>query len=80
MWRVSMQITGRPASARPLNAVHEAVRDLVRVRSAASEDLRKKRQMLLSFLLRHGRVFAGRKNWTRAHARGLAAQNFDHPA
>ena len=62
------------------DAVHEAVRDLVRVRSAASEDVRKKRQMLLSFLLRHGRVFTGRKNWTRAHARWLAAQKFDHPA
>lgn len=38
------------------DAVHEAVRDLVRLRAAASEDLRKKRQQLLSFLLRHGRV------------------------
>jgi len=62
------------------DAVHEAVRDLVRVRSAASEDLRKKRQQLLSFLLRHGRVFTGGKNWTRTHARWLAAQKFDHPA
>ena len=62
------------------DAVDEAVRDLVRVRSAASEDLRKKRQQLLSFLLRHGRVFTGRKNWTRTHARWLAAQKFDHPA
>ncbi|RWO20266.1 IS110 family transposase [Mesorhizobium sp.] len=62
------------------DAVHEAVRDLVRVRAAASEDLRKKRQMLLSFLLRHGRVFTGRKNWSRAYACWLAAQKFDHPA
>jgi hypothetical protein len=43
------------------DAVHEAVRDMMRVRSAASEDLRKKRQQLLSFLLRHGRIFTGRK-------------------
>lgn len=62
------------------DAVHEAVRDMVRVRAAASEDLRKKRQMQLSFLLRRGRVFTGCKNWTRAHARWLAAQKFDHPA
>ncbi|MER8621263.1 hypothetical protein NKG99_31385 [Mesorhizobium sp. M1409] len=48
--------------------------------TTASEDLRKKRQQLLSFLLRHGRVFAGHKNWSRAHARWLAAQKFDHPA
>ena len=36
------------------DAVHEAVRDLVRARTAASEDLRRKRQQLLSFLLRTG--------------------------
>jgi transposase len=61
------------------DAVHEAVRDLVRVRCTAGEDLRKKRQQLVSFLLRHGRVFSGR-NWSRAHSRWLAGQKFDHPA
>jgi transposase len=34
--------------------VHEAVRDLVRAREAAADDLRRKRQQLLSFLLRLG--------------------------
>jgi len=34
--------------------VPDAVHDLVRARTAASEDLRRKRQQLLSFLLRHG--------------------------
>src|SRR5262249_47845259 len=43
------------------DAVHEAVRDLVRARTAASEDLRRKRQQLLSFLLRHGRIYSRRK-------------------
>ena len=37
--------------------VHEAVRDLVRARQAVAEDLRRKRQQLLSFLLRHGRIY-----------------------
>ena len=37
------------------DALHEAVRDLVRAREAAAQDLRRKRQQLLSFLLRHGR-------------------------
>ena len=46
------------------DVVHEAVRDLVRAREAASRDLRKKRQQLLSFLLRHGRIFTGRKHWS----------------
>src|SRR5215212_1105454 len=59
---------------------HEAVRDLVRTREAASWDLRRKRQQLLSFLLRHGRGFTGRRHWSRAHARWLAGQAFAHPA
>jgi transposase len=62
------------------DAVHEAVRDLVRAREVASRDLRKKRQQLLSFLLRHGRIFTGRKHWSLAHRRWLAGQKFEHPA
>jgi transposase len=60
--------------------VHEAVRDLVRGRLTAAEDVRRKRQQLLSFLLRHGRIFTGGDHWTRAHRRWLAEQSFDHPA
>jgi transposase len=60
--------------------VHEAIRDLVRGRTTAAEDVRRKRQQLLSFLLRHGRIFSGRDHWTRAHRRWLAEQRFDHPA
>jgi len=60
--------------------VHEAVRDLVRAREAAAADLRKKRQQLLSLLLRHGRNFAGRAHWSLAHRRWLADQRFEHPA
>ena len=59
---------------------HEAVRELVRAREAAMEDLREKRQHLQSFLLRHGRVFNGRKPWTRAHARWLSELAFEHSA
>jgi len=62
------------------DTVHEAVRDLVRAREAASQDLRRKRQQLLSFVLRHGRIFSGRQHWSRAHLRWLAQQKFDHPA
>jgi transposase len=62
------------------DAVHEAVRDLVRAREAAAQDLRRKRQQLLSFLLRHGRIFDGRQHWTLAHRRWLAGQSFAHPA
>ena len=62
------------------DAIHEAVRDLARAREAAAEDLRKKRQQLMAFLLRHGRIFDGLKHWTVTHLRWLAQQSFEHPA
>ena len=54
------------------DAAHEAVRDLVRAREAAADDLRRKRQQLLSFLLRHSRIYSGGGHWTLAHRRWLA--------
>ncbi|MBB3393579.1 transposase [Rhizobium sp. BK060] len=51
---------------------HEAVRDLVRAREAAMQDLREKRQHLQAFLLRHGRIYPGLRPWTKVHARWLA--------
>src|ERR671927_1524003 len=59
---------------------HEAIRELVRAREAAMEDLRAKRQHLQSFLLRHGRVYSGRSAWSRAHTRWLCDLRFEHPA
>lgn len=62
------------------DAAHEAVRDLVRAREAANEMLRRARQQLQSFLLRHGRIYTGRTPWTGVHRRWLACQQFEHPA
>jgi transposase len=62
------------------DTVHEAVRDLTRAREVAMIDLKKKRQQLSAFLLRHGRIFPGGKNWTKMHDRWLAKQTFNHPA
>jgi transposase len=59
---------------------HEAVRELVRARDAAMEALRRARQHLQSFLLRHGRIFTGRTVWSKAHTRWLCEQTFEHPA
>ena len=59
---------------------HEAMRDLVRAREAATDTLRRARQQLLSFLLRHGRLYEGRKAWSKAHSRWLCDLKFDHPA
>jgi transposase len=62
------------------DATHEAVRDLGRAREAAADDRRRKRQQLLSFLLRHGRIYSGSGHWTLTHRRWLAKQSFEHPA
>jgi len=51
---------------------HETVRDLVRARESAGDDLRRKRQQLLSFLLRHSRIYSGGGHWTLAHVNGAA--------
>jgi len=59
---------------------HEAIRDVVRAREAAIEDLRAKRQHLQSFLLRHGRRYTGLGSWTQVHARWLSNLIFAHPA
>ncbi len=61
------------------DADHEAMRDLVRAREAAVRDVRKARQRLSGFLLRHDRSW-GRKAWTQAHRRWLAGLAYQHPA
>jgi transposase len=58
---------------------HEAMRDLVRLRSQAMRDLRKTRQQLLSFLLRHG-LISPYGHWTKMHRRWLSELTFAHPA
>lgn len=58
---------------------HEAMRDLVRLRAGAKRDLRKARQQLLSFLLRHG-LRSPYGHWTKMHRRWLATLSFAHPA
>lgn len=55
------------------------MRDLVRLREDVVYDIRRLRNRLSGFLLRHGRVFPG-KAWTQAHARWLSAQDFGHEA
>ena len=62
------------------DAGHEAIRDLVRAREAANDAMKRARQLLQAFLLRHGRIYMGRTAWTRAHMRWLASLQFDHPA
>ena len=62
------------------DAAHEAMRDLVRARATAVRVLGKARQHLQGFLLRHGRIYAGRTTWTLAYRRWLTTLRFQHPA
>ena len=59
---------------------HEAMRDLIRARATAVRVLGKARQHLQGFLLRHGRIYAGKKGWTLPYRRWLTTLRFDHPA
>lgn len=58
---------------------HEAMRDLVRARLAAVHSLRRARQQLSGFLLRHGHPYH-RPAWTLMHRRWLAGLRFAQPA
>lgn len=62
------------------DAAHEAMRDLVRARSTAVRVTGKARQHLQGFLLRHGRIYPGKKGWTKAYRRWLTTVRFEHPA
>lgn len=58
---------------------HEAVRDVVRARRQAKEELGSAKSALKSFLLRHGRRFTGKAIWGKAHWRWLSEQMFPFP-
>ncbi|MGK0186182.1 MAG: transposase [Verrucomicrobiales bacterium] len=58
----------------------EAVRDLCRARTDASEDLRRDKQRLCAFLLRQGMLYDGKTNWTEAHMRYLRKMKLAIPS
>lgn len=62
------------------DAAHEAVRDLVRARTAAVRDVRGKRQQVTALLLRHSRNYLGKTTWGARHRRWLAQQCMEHRA
>jgi transposase len=51
----------------------EAVRDVCRARTDATDDLSRAKQRLNSFLLRNGYRYSGKSRWTPAHMRYLRA-------
>ena len=69
-----------------LTAIHvpdqedEAVRDLIRARTAAVNDQRQGRNRLKGFLLRLGFRYTGKSSWTDAHKRYLSGLLMPQPA
>jgi transposase len=61
------------------DATHEAMRDLVRARTSAVEDLLRCRQRITSFLLRQGIGYPG-KSWTKKHRLWLGRLEFAEAA
>lgn len=58
----------------------EALRDLTRAREDLKHLQRQAKQRLLAFLLRHGKRYDGKSNWTQAHFRWLEKVKFAQPA
>lgn len=70
---------GLLTAVQPPTPDDEAVRDLVRARDDAREDLQRCRHRLGKLLLRRGLHFSGR-NWTRAHRHWVASLTWTHAA
>lgn len=61
-------------------SLDEAVRDVCRARTDASDDLSRAKQRLGSFLLRNGIRYSGKARWTPAHMRYLRHLTLANPA
>lgn len=61
------------------DSVHEAMQDLVRARRTASRQVRKARQRISCYLLKHGRRYE-KKKWGMRHRVWLSDLQFDHAA
>ena len=61
------------------DGAQEALRDLTRAREDMKHLQRQAKQRLLAFLLRHGKRYDGKSNWTLSHFRWMEAVKFEHP-
>jgi transposase len=72
----------RSKNIRPISVpdeTDEAARDLLRCREDASEDLRRVKQRLLKFLVRHGHIYDSEGgHWTVSHRRWMDGIEFKH--
>lgn len=60
------------------DGAQEALRDLTRAREDMKHLQRQAKQRLLAFLLRHGKRYDGKSNWSRSHYRWLEGVKFGH--
>ena len=61
------------------DADHEAMRDLIRLRSVVRQIVTRARQHLQGFLLRHSRKHGRGTAWRMAYRRWLSTLAFEHP-
>ncbi|MFI4941112.1 MAG: IS110 family transposase [Burkholderiales bacterium] len=61
------------------DGLQEALRDLTRAREDMKHLQRQAKQRLLAFLLRHGKRYDGKSNWTQAHFRWFETVKFEQP-
>gem|GEM_PF-4991128 len=66
-------------SSREPDARDEAVRDVCRARTDASEALARSKQQLGMFLLRNGIHYDGKTNWAHAHMNYLRGKTLPLP-
>jgi len=57
----------------------EAARDLLRCRGDMQDDLKRAKQRLLKFLLRHGHIYETTRYWTGKHRKWMKALVFEMP-
>ena len=57
----------------------EAARDLLRCRSDMQDDLKRAKQRLLKYLLRHGHVYENTRYWTGKHRKWMKTLAFEMP-
>jgi len=57
----------------------EAARDLLRCRGDMQDDLKRAKQRLLKYLLRHGHVYENSRYWTGKHRKWMKTLAFDMP-
>jgi transposase len=69
--------SGELTAVRVPDDKQEGLRDLLRAREDALEDLTRQRHRLSRFLLRNGRRFRGGKAWTKAHWVWLRSQKME---